>query len=247
MTWAFGRIGFFRKLHELRLVWQWARKQFQHDLYAKNPELYWDTLHNTYDDLRAVGPSMKDNDKNRMEYAKSLPMFEEFTEGAFLNNFVLEVGVGQGFFTNVISHKDPSCLHGIDISQASINKTLTLFEGRKEWNGTVFNFWTSDITKNRPSKLAYNVIVMIDVSQHFPTKEKLISALHNIKSCLLPGGIVILTSYLKAYNTGTPHENFHVKYWGIQDFKQVFPEDKWKYNIYPETFNSKQLFAIVPL
>ncbi|MBI2069752.1 MAG: class I SAM-dependent methyltransferase [Elusimicrobia bacterium] len=238
------KITLVDRIREAIEVYRWAHLRYLEDKYLDDRKNYWETLHGYYHDLRAVGPSQQE-EVNQKVYAQSRATISEFLDR---NGFdlagkkVLEIGIGAGFFTRLLAEKKPKILHGMDISQTAVQKVDNVL---KQMNGINYKLWCADAVQGIPTQEKYDYIVMLDVTQHITNRSQLLSALKNIQNSLEPKGVYILTSYLTQPN-GQTHEAFHVRYWPLNVYKEIFSDMGWRYTIYEKPFDMKELFAIAP-
>jgi len=223
--------GTKEKLHGLNLM-RLSRKYRTQRGY--DAEKYWNDLHVKYGaDIRAVGRH-RDEDKDMELYANSEEIFVKLCSRTgidFKKCRVLEIGCGSGYWTSVVAGLGCPDYLGGDISDFAIKKA------RKEF--PKYNFECLDVTEQEIQG-QYDVIMMIDVTQHITDRDKFVYAMENVRHALKKDGHFIVTSYLK----DRPEQyNFYCVPWHLEDYQIVFSEDAYAFAI-EDGFNEKQIMVI---
>ncbi len=170
-----------------------------------------------HDRFSKYGLSFKGAGHEGLTEAQNKKMYEEaakvFTglcnreDINFHNAKVLEIGCGNGFYTKLLHDLGIKNYVGIDI-------TDVLFPVHRK-NFPKFKFIRKDITQDKIEG-KFNLILMIDVIQHIVNKDKLTSALDNIKNCLSDNGLFLVSPVKKK----SKRHLFYVKWWSLEDIKR---------------------------
>ncbi len=152
---------------------------------------YWDARHEHFGfDPRGVGDLTRSDAQNRAEYEEARAVFLGLCERdgvAFAGSRVLEIGCGNGFYTETCFKQGCDDYTGVDISDR-------LFPGLCErWPSAVFR--RRDVSREE-LRGSFDIILMIDVTQHIVDDNGFLFAMDNIQRHLAPGGTVVLTSWL---------------------------------------------------
>lgn len=201
-------------------------------IYGYNSKKYWDDRLAHYRlSLQGVGNKTLTEEENRKQYQKAGETFLSLCkkEGISFGNLkVLDIGCGTGFYTEIILRNGGKNYTGVDITDA-------LFPRLKQKFST-FTFLKKDITQE-PLPGMFDIIIMIDVTQHITTKKKFSSAMQNVKNHLKPGGIFIVTSWLKGdYKMG-----FYEVSRSLERYKREFEGFRFSE---PIPFRGKFLFSV---
>lgn len=153
---------------------------------------YWDDRLSKYgDDLRGVGICDISHEENEATYRKARETFLSVLDAAGVNipdARVLEVGCGTGFYTGILKDMGAENYVGLDITDANF---LRLRHKYPE-----YSFRKHDVTEGGIEG-SYDLIVMIDVTQHITSDEKFEKAMQDIGAHLEPEGVFIVTSWLQ--------------------------------------------------
>jgi 2-polyprenyl-3-methyl-5-hydroxy-6-metoxy-1,4-benzoquinol methylase len=197
-----------------------------------NAKKYWQARHKKYGfDLKGVGDRSLPNEENELQYHEARKAFIGICETnsiQFSRISVLDIGCGSGFYTKII--RDKGCINytGIDI-------TDVLFNGLQK-RYPRYKFQQIDITK-KELKGFYDLIIMIDVSQHITTEKKFKFAMQNVKKHLNRNGLFIVTSWLDK----TAKNSFYEKSRSIKSYKKCFKTERFSV---PIRFRDKFIFTI---
>lgn len=141
----------------------------------------------------------------------------------------LEIGCGNGFYTDYLKSEGVTQYTGIDITDALFVQLKGRFPE--------YRFVRQDITAGLING-KYDFILMMDVIQHVVDKEKLLGALRNICNALDVGGIFIVAPL-----TAVSRKHlFHVHCWSLEEMNVVFGSDYVK-KIIP--FRQKENLAVI--
>jgi 2-polyprenyl-3-methyl-5-hydroxy-6-metoxy-1,4-benzoquinol methylase len=149
----------------------------------------------------------------------------------FQKSKVLEIGCGNGYWASVVAELGCLDYTGLDISDFAIKKVAAKFPNYK--------LECFDVTESKIHD-TYDVIMMIDVTQHIVKRDKFIYAMQNVKDALKKSGYFIVTSYLQ---DRPEHYNFFCVPWHLEDYHMVFKKDSYRFTIEDE-FNEKQIFVV---
>ena len=178
-------------------------------------ERYWtDRFKKAGFSLRGPGHEGLSEEANRNMYMEAAEHFTQFCEEQGItcdNKRVLEIGCGNGFYTNLIAQLSPTVdFTGIDI-------TDVLFPVLKNRHPS-FKFIKADVTEPWQDLGPFDVIVMIDVLQHIVTDDRFRTTMANIKRWLTPGGTFIVGPIASVGRK----ELFYVRWWSVRSLRQAF-------------------------
>ena len=197
------------------------------------PKRYWNNRHKKYGlDLRGVGNCSLTTAENEKEYQQARETFlrlsrEEHID--FSKSKILDIGCGTGFYADIVRSQGAADYLGLDI-------TDQLFpELRKEFRS--FRFKKLDITKESMDE-KFDVILMIDVTQHIVDDQSFSLAMRNINSCLSNNGTFIVTSWLSdQFRKRRPYEVERP----VTYYREAFPDAIFSD---PIPFRDKYIFTI---
>jgi SAM-dependent methyltransferase len=175
---------------------------------------YWEDRFSKYGhSLKGVGHEGLSEAENKKMYAEAAEVFtsicrEERIDFQSVN--ALEIGAGNGFYTQLLHELGIKSYVGVDI-------TDVLFpELRKKFPH--FGFVRKDICSDRIEG-KFDLIVMIDVIEHIVTEPKLSFCMENVRNCLADNGVFIV-----APMTATSRRSlFYVRSWALEDIQRRFP------------------------
>lgn len=178
-------------------------------------ERYWRDRFQKYGkSFKAVGHEGLTEEENRAMYAEASRLFLGVCrdEGIDLASArVLEIGCGIGFYTGVLSEAGVRDYQGLDVTDAFFGSLAREFPS--------FRFRKLDVTK-QPIEGEFDLVVMIDVTEHIVEESKLTFATNNIQSCLSRRGIVLLA---QPSTLSTEKDLFYLRFWSLDDIKRRFP------------------------
>jgi len=152
---------------------------------------YWRDRHSRYGfDLRGVGNKGLSDAENRRAYEEAGGTFVALCREAgvrFETARMLDVGCGTGFYAGVFRDRGGRDYTGVDIAD------VLLPELRERYPD--FRFRQQDVT-SEPLEEEFDLIAMIDVTQHITDPAKFSFAMRNLRAALAPSGTLILTSWL---------------------------------------------------
>ncbi len=220
----------------LRIVYRAASYSFEKYRYQSpdgyNAKRYWtDRLSKFGQNLRGVGNRWSSEIENEQMYHRAKKEFLALCrqEGIdFENARILDIGCGTGFYADVFRENGGRNYLGIDITDVLFEKL------RKGYPG--FEFRLIDITEQELDG-EYDLIVMIDVTQHITNEAKFSFAMKNVRSLLSEQGVFVVTSWLSK----KPRYRFYEVFRTMNDYKREF----FDYSISnPTPFRDKYIFSI---
>lgn len=166
------------------------------------------------DDLRGVGNSSLTRRENQAMYdqAGQIILALVHGKGMKLDSIrMLDIGCGTGFYARVFRKEGVKHYTGIDI-------TDTLFPELKRAYPS-FEFRKQDITRDCVEGM-YDLILMVDVTQHIISDGAFCFAMRNIRSHLNSGGILVVTSWLSDRRS---KRTFFEVARSLEDYDREFP------------------------
>lgn len=195
-------------------------------------ETYWKDRLSKYGlELQGVGDICLSHKENEQIYLKAKEVFLSLCrkEGVnFKKVRMLDIGCGTGFYAEIFFENGGKNYLGIDITDALFSKLKSIFPGLK--------FRKLDICTQGLDDY-FDLIIMIDVTQHIVNNNKFSFAMRNVKSRLSEDGIFIVTSWL---NAGTRHSLYEVSR-TIEAYKREFPNYVFSK---PMQFRDKFIFSV---
>jgi len=205
----------FTKLVFLKLVIGPLRYGGKNDYKAQD---YWRNRFLKYNlKINAVGNEGLSEEKNYQEREKALKIFSEICqkENIHLEKIqILEIGCGNGFYTQFLSDSGTENYTGADITDVLFSQLKIKFPH--------YTFIKNDISMDTLEG-KFDLIVTMDVIQHIVNDNKFKFAINNIKSGLTENGVFIvapITNISKKYL-------FYVRRWSFADIDQYFPEQNY--------------------
>jgi len=174
------------------------RYQVTHDDY--HADLFFNDIHSKYgiNSLRGVAVDGLSEEENTAWYTSNRFIFEGMLRDLsfpFDSANVLEIGYGVGSYTEVCRKLGVPKYLGVDISDHHIEKLQAKFPSYKFLKADV---GTMDVLETGGNDDKFDLIFMIDVSQHMVNDKKLEYCLReNVIKKLKPGGIFIVTDELE--------------------------------------------------
>ena len=197
-----------------------------------NAKNFWRDRHLKYGfDLRGVGNKSLSAKENQRQYSEAGQIFLSLCKNSpvkFQNAAVLDVGCGIGFYAQLLEEMGCTDYTGIDI-------TDVLFPDLKK-RFSNYQFKKCDITKEKLTK-RYDLIIMVDVTQHITSKRKFRFALNNIKAHMKEKSLFIVTSFLEQ----KIKNSFFEKSRDLNSYKQIFNTEIFSE---PQKFRDKHVFFI---
>jgi SAM-dependent methyltransferase len=193
---------------------------------------YWRDRFSSYgNNLRAVGRADLSLEENERAYSEARATFLSLCQQEkinFTDARVLEIGCGTGFYTKILSEVGVKQYVGFDITDILFAQLKQEFPAAQFRKGNV----SQDEIEGE-----YDVIVMVDVTQHITNDDFFAFAMQNIRSHLSETGVFIVTSWLR----DKAQINFHEVARPMSEYTKEFPD----YEISaPIPFRDKYIFAI---
>ena len=102
---------------------------------------------------------------------KSAKRFSNYLKKLNRNNYLLEIGCGNGWFTNLCARNVKAAV-GIDVNLQELEQAANAFQSAN----VSFAYW--DVFSENPFKEKFDIIVLNAVIQYFPDIKKLLTALN---------------------------------------------------------------------
>ena len=178
---------------------------------------YWDKrFRKTGFNLQSVGQGGESLDQNAEEYSRARRHFLNYCKSkgiSFRGKKILEIGCGVGFYTKIMHSLGVQDYTGLDITDAFFSDLKKLFKG--------YQFVKAEITSGKLDE-EYDIILMIDVTQHIVNRSKFINALKTIRNHLRKNGWFIVTFHPVAKTRKT---SFYEVEWSLEEYRKVFRKD----------------------
>jgi 2-polyprenyl-3-methyl-5-hydroxy-6-metoxy-1,4-benzoquinol methylase len=127
------------------------------------------------------------------------------------NSRLLEIGCGNGYYSDLLYKRGLLAYQGLDITDAFFPVLRRKFPQ--------FDYIQGDISATcLPEK--FDVVLMIDVIEHIVTQQKFAAALANVNSMLANGGLLVLAPVAARGRRSL----FYVRFWTEQDVSNALPE-----------------------
>lgn len=176
-------------------------------------ENYWKDRFSKYGfSIKGVGHEGLSEEENVKKYYDIGKVFKTICYDEridFQISKILEIGIGTGFYTNILHDLGAKNYTGIDITD------VLFFENRKKFSQ--YEFIKKDITVDKIDD-KFDLIVMIDVIEHIVEKSKFVFAMNNIKNALSSDGIFIIYPITDI----TKKHIFYVHSWSLKDMNDIF-------------------------
>ena len=161
--------------------------------YEENPKGYWDERHSQHsiNSLQGVGCAALTPEENKAWHSSGGYIFRGVCSELELpaHAKVLEIGYGNGFYTQIISDYYPKWDYtGVDISNVYEDALRNKFP---QYAFHMLDAGTEGLQEN-----SYDLIFMIDVSQHIVDDEKYAFCLKSVRKALRKDGVFIVTDSL---------------------------------------------------
>jgi SAM-dependent methyltransferase len=198
---------------------------------------YWEARHKRFGfDRRGVGDRTRTDAENRSEYDEARTVFLGLCERDGIDlpgGRLLDIGCGTGFYCETYLQQGGRDYTGVDI-------TDTLFpELERRYPGARFR--RCDVTREELDG-EFDVITMIDVTQHIVEDELFDSAMANVKRHLAKGGAAVLTGWLAdaptrrtLYEVERTRADYERALSGCELSEPVRFRDKWIFTVRPKS------------
>lgn len=195
---------------------------------------YWNERLGKYgvDDLQGPGMRGWSKEKGEKNYADAQKTLLQFcvNQGVdFAGKNVLEIGAGNGYYADVFEQRGAK-------SHAAQDITDVLFKELRQRHPESI-YVHRDISEGIADG-DFDVITMIDVTQHITSASKFAAAMGNIRNAMKPGSIFIVSSWLSPGAKNSSYERSHT----LGEFISVFGYG-FKFSE-PIKFRDKFLFSI---
>jgi 2-polyprenyl-3-methyl-5-hydroxy-6-metoxy-1,4-benzoquinol methylase len=206
-------------------------------IYGKNKDYdakkYWHDRFVKYEDS-IVGPGSEalSQEENNKMYEDARQVFLKVCDQQnidFKKNKICEIGLGNGFYTEIFNSLGTKNYCGYDIADVLIPKLSNRFPH--------FNFKLKDIS-TEPLDENFDFITLIDVIQHIVNEDKFNFALKNIAQHLNFGG----TFFIGPLTTYSKKVLFYAHGWSIEKVRTVFKEPEFSIS---EAIDFRNYFAHV--
>jgi len=200
-----------REFHRFLIKYKYQK------IYTENLEEYWsDRLARYKNDfnLRGVGDEGTSHEENERLYLQAKDTFMSLYRNEsidFTKIRIVDIGCGSGFYAKVCFENGAKHYLGIDVTDTLLDELREKLPG--------FEFRKLDITKEQLEGL-FDLIIMIDVTQHITDEEKFSFAMQNIKSHLADRGVFVVTSSLSE----RAQLNYYVVSRPLEAYRKEFPD-----------------------
>jgi SAM-dependent methyltransferase len=159
--------------------------------------------------MKGVGDEGLSEQDNRTMYESAGAAFLDLCrqEGIDLSTArVLEIGCGNGFYTELLKQQGVNRYMGVDITNVMFPLLVERFPG--------FQFICRDITVDLIVG-EFDLILMIDVIEHIVSDEKLDFAMINVQHCLAENSRFMVAPVVDKGRQSL----FYVRFWTVEDIK----------------------------
>lgn len=196
---------------------------------------FWSDRHAKFgaDDLRGVGRESWSHEANAADYADAVLRVQGHIDGLGLalgEARVLDLGCGVGTYAQMLRDAGVKNYVGVDIAATLLPELRRRFEG--------YRFEQHDLAQSAPQG-PFDLIVMIDVTQHLVAEGAFAAAMSHVREALAPGGAFVVTSWLK----GPERLSFFEAARPLAAYEEQFPSPEFSFGE-REPFREKFLFAI---
>lgn len=199
-------------------------------------ERYWQDRFDQYgDSIVGVGNEGLDEASNKAVYKATASQFKDIIKDKRIDLSkarILDVGCGNGFYTDLLRSRGAKNYQGLDITDALFPKLLKNFSNFKF---TKLDISSENISKNINKK--FDLIICIDVIEHIVNQDKFIFAIKNLLVSLRPGGVLMLSPIMKK----SKKRFFYLRSWSFDDIKPLLG-DNIQYELRP--YRGKEMIII---
>jgi len=216
----------------LKLAYLWLRYR---GLQGERAAAFWSDRHARYgaDDLRGVGRESWSHAENEADYAAAVRQVRERIEAEGVDwerARVLDLGCGVGTYAAMAREAGVEAYVGVDIAETLLPTLRERYPG--------YRFEQHDLSRSAPSG-EFDLIVMIDVTQHLVAEGAFEAAMAHVRQALAPGGVFLVTSWLK----GPERLSFFEAARPLSAYEAAFPAGEFELGR-REPFRDKFLFSI---
>jgi len=190
-------------------------------------ELMWKVRLKKFPTFQGAGHFGKSIEENEQEYQEGFNQLLSLINDLPISEIsILEIGCGIGWHAEqfkTLGVRDYTCIDITDILFSDLKKKLDL------------EFIKLDITKQKLNR-KYDLILMLDVTQHITDSQDFSNAMRNIKSMIK--STFIVTSWLSDqyeqvnfYEVKRPLSFYEKEFEGYKFSKQLEYRDKWVFKI----------------
>jgi len=165
-----------------------------------DPKKYWSERHNRFrHSFRGVGNISRSEDANIQDYVAAVDTIGDVLRAVACDprgKAVLDIGCGNGFWTGILQKWGVASYTGIDITDA-------LFDLLRKRYPTL-QFMAGKF-QQLPLRPGFQLVTMIDVTQHITDDAELREILKRVRSLLSEDGVFVVTFW----NQERPQEVFY--------------------------------------
>ena len=190
-------------------------------LFRYRPKTFWNQLLSDSFDLRGVGHFRLSNTENLKMYEEKKKLISNELKkcNIIINDTpnVLEIGCGVGYWTEYLKSLGVKKYTGNDIAEISVTKLKEIYPE--------YNFIQGDISELPLPAENYDIVLMIDVTQHITDDSKFDHAMRNIWGSLRHNSYFIVTIWdpsKKVYLANKLRINRIEKPRSIELYKKIF-------------------------
>lgn len=220
----------------IRTCVEYARNRLRSTIYwapgGYRAESFWRRRHQRYQfDMRGVGNCGRSHAENVRDYQEATRVFLELCRGNdvdFPHTSMLDIGCGTGHYAEVFQAGGGTRYLGVDIADALFPELESRHPG--------FAFRKLDISEE-PLDDTFDLITMIDVTQHVTNPDRFSRAMQHVQSSLPSHGVFIVTSWLD----DSARKSFYEVSRPIEAYAREFPGYRFSP---PVKYRDKYMFAI---
>lgn len=176
---------------------------------------YWRDRFSKYGmSLKSVGDEGLSEEQNAVMYRQAANTFLAICRQEnvdFPKVRVLEIGCGNGFYTQLLQEQGVRDYVGLDITDVFFPELTKRFPG--------YTFIRGDVTIDRIAG-KFDLILMIDVIEHIVGNQALEQAMSNVQTALDDDGLFLLAPIVEKGKRSL----FYVRFWTQQDIKMRLPD-----------------------
>jgi SAM-dependent methyltransferase len=176
---------------------------------------YWERRLRLDESIRAVGHRSYSLEYNQWLYRRKEQCLARALSGVRVRHRrVLDVGCGTGFFTEWYQTRGAR-VTGVDITKVSVERLRKRFPDAR--------FKVADVTDASFEQVGttYDIVNVFDVLYHVVDDRRFEQALHNLASCCIEGGLLLLTDRFASPGDAQPAP--HVKTRHLARYQSILP------------------------